>query len=116
MTSNKSVAASQVLNTKDLNVRPDRDVTEIVSKFLTTVVAHWVEYSRGLLLFVMVPGDARSGEFYIYDRKRGSFWLLSLADSVFGGYTVADMREKIRDFHLLDLAEDPARLRNLINQ
>jgi hypothetical protein len=61
----------------------------------------------------MVPGDARSGEFYIYDRKRGSFWLLSLADSVFGGYTVADLHQKIRDFHLLELAEDPARLRNL---
>ena len=64
-----------------------------------------------LLLFVMVPGDARSGEFYVYDRKKGTFWLLSLADSVFGGYSLVDMRQKIKDFRLLDFAEDPSRLR-----
>ena len=114
MTANLSVGASQVLNTRDLNLRPEREVTEIVGTFLSVaeaVVAHWVEYSKGLLLFVMVPGDARSGEFYIYDRKRGSFWLLSLADSVFGGYALADMRQKMNDFRLLDFAEDPSRLR-----
>ena len=64
-------------------------VTEIVGRFLAVgegVVAHWVEYAKGLLLFVMAPGDERSGEFYVYDRKRGGFWLLELADGVFGGY------------------------------
>ena len=61
--------------------------------------------------FVMVPGDDRSGEFYIYDRRKGSFWLLNLADSVFGGYALVDMRQKIKDFRLLDFAEDPSRLR-----
>jgi len=114
MTANLTVCASQVLSTQDLKVRPERDVTEIVGHFLSAaeaVVAHWVEYSKGLLLFVMVPGDARSGEFYVYDRKKGTFWLLSLADSVFGGYSVADMRQKIKDFRLLDFAEDPSRLR-----
>ena len=65
---------------------------------------------RGLLLFVMAPGDDRSGEFYVYDRKRGNFWLLDLADGVFGGYSIAEMGRKIRDFRLLDLAENPARL------
>ena len=43
--------------------------------------------------------------------KKGSFWLLNLADSVFGGYAIADMRQKIKDFRLLDFAEDPSRLR-----
>ena len=71
---NQNVSASEVLNTRDMNVRPGRDVTEIVGTFLTVaeaVVAHWVEYSKGLLLFVMVPGDERSGEFYVYDRQEG---------------------------------------------
>lgn len=116
MFANQNVFASEVLSTRDMNVRPGRDVTEIVGTFLTmaeAVVAHWVEYSKGLLLFVMVPGDERSGEFYIYDRRKGSFWLLNLADRVFGGYTKADMRQKIKDFRLLDFAEDPARLRAL---
>lgn len=58
----------------------------------------------------MAPGDDRSGEFYVYDRKRGSFWLLDLADGVFGGYSVVEMRRKIQDFRLLDFAENPARL------
>lgn len=109
----KSVCGSQVLSTKDLKMRTEQDLTEIVAGFLTAgegVVAHWVEYARGLLLFVMAPGDDRSGEFYVYDRKKGSFWLLELADGVFGGYSAAQMRQKIRDFRLLDLAENPARL------
>lgn len=109
----KSVRGSQVLSTKDLKMRTEQDLTEIVAGFLTAgegVVAHWVEYARGLLLFVMAPGDDRSGEFYVYDRKKGSFWLLELADGVFGGYSAAQMRRKIRDFRLLDLAENPARL------
>ena len=114
MFGNQNVSASEVLSARDMNVRPGRDVTEIVGTFLTVaeaVVAHWVEYSKGLLLFVMVPGDERSGEFYIYDRRKGSFWLLNLADSVFGGYAIVDMRQKIKDFRLLDFAEDPSLLR-----
>ena len=107
------VCASPVLSTKDLEIRKDRDLTEIVTRFLAVgegVIAHWVEYARGLLLFVMAPGDERSGEFYVYDRKKGSFWLLALADGVFGGYPVSQMRQKIREFRLLDFAENPARL------
>jgi hypothetical protein len=107
------VCASPVLSTRDLKVRPEQDVTEIVGRFLAVgegVVAHWVEYAKGLLLFVMAPGDDRSGEFYIYDRKRGNFWLLDLADGVFGGYSLGEMRQKIREFRLLDFAQNPARL------
>lgn len=107
------VCASEVLSTKDLEMRTDQDVTEIVARFLTVgegVVAHWVEYAKGLLLFIMAPGDERSGEFYVYDRRRGSFWLLSLADGVFGGYSASEMRQKIREFRLLDFAENPVRL------
>lgn len=109
----KGVCGSPVLSTKDLKMRTEQDLTEIVAGFLTAgegVVAHWVEYARGLLLFVMAPGDDRSGEFYVYDRKKGNFWLLELADGVFGGYSAAQMRQKIREFRLLDFAENPARL------
>ena len=107
------VRASKVLSTKDLKMRTEQDLTEIVARFLTVgegVMGHWVEYARGLLLFVMAPGDARSGEFYIYDRKRGSFWLLDLADGVFGGYSITEMGRKTREFRLLDFAENPARV------
>lgn len=108
-----TLAASPVLNTADLNMRPQHDLCQIVAQFLSIgegVMAHWVEFARGILLFVMAPGDARSGEFYIYDRKRGQFWLLELADDVFGGYGVEQMREKIRDFGLLRYAENPSEI------
>ncbi len=112
MTGNR-VRATHVLCTEDLKMRIEKDVTEIVSRFLAAaegVVAHWVEYAKGVLLFVMAPGDERSGAFYIYDRKRGSFWLLELADNHFGCYSRKEMRQKIRNFRLLDFAQNPARL------
>src|SRR5262245_53833382 len=112
MTTNR-VRASRVLSAKELKMRTDQDITDIVSRFLVTaegVVAHWVEYVKGALLFVMAPDDDRSGAFYIYDRQRGSFWLLELADGVFGGYSLQEMRRKIRDFRLLDFAQNPGRL------
>ena len=80
------VCASPVLSTKDLNIRVEQDPTEIVARFLAAgegVVAHWVEYARGLLLFVMAPGDDRSGEFYVYDRNAAvsGFWIWQMASS-----------------------------------
>lgn len=104
------VCASHVLSTEDLSMRTGQDLTEVVARFLTVgegVVGHWVEYARGLLLFVMAPGDEHSGEFYVYDRKRGSFWLLHFSDGVFGGYSLTEMGQKIREFRLLEFAENP---------
>ena len=107
------VRASRVLHTKDLQMSTEQDVTKVVSRFLTAaegVAAHWVEYAKGVLLFVMAPGDDRSGAFYVYDRSRGNFWLLEPADGVFGGYSTREMRRKIRQFRLLELAANPGRL------
>jgi len=107
------VCASRVLSTKDLKMPTEKDVTKVVSQFVTAaegVIAHWVEYAKGVLLFIMVPGDKRSGAFYIYDRKLGNFWLLELADGVSGCYSIRDMPQKIDQFRLLDFAENPALL------
>jgi hypothetical protein len=109
----KCVRASHVLSARDLKMRADENIADIISRFLVTaegVVAHWVQFGKGALLFVMAPDDDRSGAFYIYDRRLGSFWLLDLADGVFGGYTQREMRRKIHDFRLLDFAQNPATL------
>lgn len=108
-----TVCASPVLSTNDLKLRADQDLCEIVGRFLITsegVLAHWVEYARGVLLFILAPDDDRSGEFYVYDRRKGTFWLLDLADGIFGGYAITQMRQKILEFRLLELAENPSRL------
>src|SRR5438067_10155318 len=107
------VRATQILMTQDMNVRTNADVTEVVSRFVTLaegVVAHWVEYAKGVLLFVMAPDEDRSGAFYIYDRQRGRFWLLDPSDGVFGGYSSREMRRKIRECRLLVFCETLARL------
>jgi len=107
------VRASHVLSAKDLEMKTEQNVGDIVTGFLAAaegVVAHWVEYAKGVLLFVVAPDDERSGAFYIYDRGQGNFWLLELADGVFGGYSYREMTRKIRDFRLLEFAENPARL------
>jgi hypothetical protein len=83
------VCASELLSTKDMNMRPSQDLCEIIGRFLVvgeSVVAHWVEYAKG------------------------SFFLLELPDCVFGGYSTEQMRSKIREFRLLELAENPAKL------
>ena len=108
------VYASEVFSTRDFGMRPTQDLCEVIGRFVVAgegVLAHWVEYAKGLLLFVMAPGDDHSGEFYIYDRKQGRFWLLDLPDNVFGGYPLTEMRQKIREFRLLELAENPGQLR-----
>lgn len=110
------INAQTVATVRNPQLRRYPGLAGVVAHFLQIgegVVGHWVEYARGALLFVLAPGDERSGEFYIYDRKRGSFWLLTLPDEVFGGYSLAEMRQKIKEFRLLDYAEDPSRLRAL---
>ena len=107
------VRASRVLSASDLKMPAEQDVAQVVSRFVTAaegVVAHWVEYAKGVLLFVMAPDDRRSGAFYVYDRNRRHFWLLEPADGVCGGYSIREMHMKIRQFRLLELAANPSRL------
>ena len=107
------VRASRVLSATDLEMPTEQDVSKVVLRFVTVaegVVAHWVEYAKGVLLFVMAPDDSRSGAFYIYDRDLRHFWLLEPADGVCGGYSIGEMHQKIRQFRLLDYAANPSRL------
>ena len=50
-------------------------------------IKKWIDYSKGALLFVMVPDDPESGMFCVYDRKHQAFWMVDpVATSNFGGY------------------------------
>jgi hypothetical protein len=50
-------------------------------------IKKWIDYSKGALLFVMVPDDPESGMFCVYDQKHQAFWTVDpVATSNFGGY------------------------------
>jgi hypothetical protein len=74
-------------------------------------IGKWVQFRRALLIFLVVPGDAESGAYYIYDR-RSRIWLwVDFEDEKFGGYNVGDFDRLVRECKFLDLVERPHLLR-----
>lgn len=39
-------------------------------------ISRWIQFPTGVMLFLLLPGDAQSGAFHIYDRREG--WGLGL--------------------------------------
>ena len=71
-------------------------------------IKKWVDYAKGILLFVMVPGDAESGMFYIYDRAEQTFWMVDLADTTrYGGYRLDEFEQLAQLHGLKALAQNP---------
>ncbi len=68
----------------------------------------WVDYARGALLFLMVPGDPESGAFYIYDRARQAFFLVDQAEAPrIGGYRLGEFDKIAEACGLKALARNP---------
>ena len=70
-------------------------------------VAKWMQLPRALLVFLTVPGDPESGAFYVYDRVSRVWLWLDFDDEKFGGYTVGDFDQLVRECHFLDIVEHP---------
>jgi hypothetical protein len=74
-------------------------------------IKRWIDYAKGALLFVMVPGDPESGMFYVYDRTHQAFWMVDpVATSNFGSYRLEEFEELVQTYGLKALAQNPARL------
>ena len=74
-------------------------------------IKKWIDYAKGALLFVMVPGDPESGMFYVYDRSQQAFWMVDPAEtSRFGGYRLDEFEALAQVYGLKALAQDPRRL------
>ena len=74
-------------------------------------IKKWIDYSKGALLFVMVPDDPESGMFYVYDRTQQAFWMVDpVATSHFGGYRLEEFEQLAQMHGLKALAQNPARL------
>lgn len=75
-------------------------------------IERWIQFSKALFVFLVVPGDAESGAFYIYDRRARIWFWVDFDDEKFGGYTVTDFDRLVRECRFLDLVERPQVLAN----
>ena len=71
-------------------------------------IKRWIDYAKGALLFVMVPDDAESGMFYVYDRAEQTFWMVDLAGTArYGGYRLDEFEQLAQLHGLKALAQNP---------
>jgi hypothetical protein len=75
-------------------------------------IAKWVQFPKALFVFLVVPGDTESGAFYVFDRRRRVWYWVDFEDEKFGGYTVSDFDQLVRECRFLDLVERPPLLRS----
>ena len=70
------VSIDTVLHLQDFGLErldEDRAIVGFAQKAEARLV-RWLDFAKGALLFLMVPGDRESGMFYIYNRGRSSFY------------------------------------------
>jgi hypothetical protein len=70
-------------------------------------IAKWMQLPKALFVFLMVPGDPESGAFYVYNRVSRVWLWVDFDDERFGGYTVGDFDQLVRESHFLDIVERP---------
>jgi hypothetical protein len=70
-------------------------------------IAKWVQFPKALFVFLVVPGDPESGAFYVYDRRKRLWYWVDFEDEKFGGYTVSDFDQLVRECRFLDIVERP---------
>jgi hypothetical protein len=70
-------------------------------------IEKWVQFPKALFVFLVVPGDAESGAFYVYDRRARVWYWVDFDDEKFGGYSVRDFDRLVRECRFLDLVERP---------
>ena len=70
-------------------------------------VVRWIQFPSAVLVFLVVPGDAESGAFYVYDRRSGTWFWVDFEDNKFGGYNEADFERLVKESHFLRLVEQP---------
>ena len=78
-------------------------------------IVRWIEFPASVLLFLLVPGDTESGAVYVLDRKKGIWYSVDFDDKQFGGYSVRQLEELLKDCRFLDLVERPGLWRTGLN-
>jgi hypothetical protein len=71
-------------------------------------IARWLDFAKGALLMLMVPGDPESGWFYIYDRSSEAFYSLGFpVERRFGGFREDEFDGLCQAYGLKALAQNP---------
>jgi hypothetical protein len=92
-------------------VSTDRAV-KTFAEWAEAKIVKWIQFPRGVLLFLMVPGDPDSGQFYLLDRPKGTFYELNIyGDAGLVGYRQEEFEKLAHWLGLLDLAQHPHKLR-----
>ncbi len=110
----ETVTIDDVLRLQDFGLeRLDEDEAIVgFAKRAEARIARWLDFAKGALLLLMVPGDPESGCLYIYDRSREAFYSLGLPiEGRFGGFREDEFDDLCRTFGLTALASNPQPLR-----
>jgi hypothetical protein len=78
-------------------------------------IVRWIEFPKSVLLFLLVPGDPESGAVCILDCKTGTWYSVDFDDKQYGGYSVIQLEQLLKECHFLDLAERPGLWRGSLN-
>ena len=91
--------------------RPAPDLESAMARLLEATeqpkVVRWIQFPAAVLVFLVVPGDAESGAFYVYYRRSGTWFWVDFEDNKFGGYNEADFERLVKESHFLRLVEQP---------
>lgn len=82
-------------------------ITALVRAAEQAEIVRWIEFPASVLLFLLVPGDPESGAVYILDRKQGTWYAVDFDDEQFGGYSVSQLEQLLRECQFLALVERP---------
>lgn len=97
----------------DRTVAADRAVLAF-ARYAEARIAKWMQFPRGVLLFLTVPGDLESGWFYLLDRVRQTFYSLDILENGrWGGYREDEFEPLAAAYALKRLAECPRTLRHI---
>jgi hypothetical protein len=101
----------KVIEAADLGLNRNATAQELVLEFVRFAeaqVLRWIQFPRGILLFLGVPGDESSGWFYVLDRRRATFFSIDLpCDGRWGGFRASESESLAYEYGLLRLAESP---------
>jgi len=108
-----SMSIHHLFLAEEIGVSKEPNLDRLVKVFMQIsegIVARWIQMPKGMLLLVMVPGNAASGAIYIYDRVGQDFSLISFegADDTL---TTQEFDGLLGEYNLLDYAANPALIR-----